>query len=170
MALTYIPIATVKVGSGGAASIEFTSIPQTYTDLVVKLSARFNASTIGVATTFNNSTTNYSRRTVGQYQGSVSSSSTITTSIRTDLMVAYLDATANTFGSGELYIPNYAGSNYKSLSADGVAESNNTEYGVNLIAGLWSDASAITSIKLANSDGNNFVQHSSATLYGISKG
>ena len=37
MANTYVAIATVTVGSGGAASIDFTSIPATYTDLVVKL-------------------------------------------------------------------------------------------------------------------------------------
>jgi hypothetical protein len=40
MANTYEAIATVEVGSGGAATIEFTSIPATYTDLVVKVSAR----------------------------------------------------------------------------------------------------------------------------------
>jgi hypothetical protein len=38
MATTYEAIATVEVGSGGAADIEFTSIPATYTDLVVKVS------------------------------------------------------------------------------------------------------------------------------------
>jgi hypothetical protein len=38
--LHYEAIATVEVGSGGAADIEFTSIPATYTDLVVKLSVR----------------------------------------------------------------------------------------------------------------------------------
>jgi hypothetical protein len=36
MATTYEAIATVEVGSGGAANIEFTSIPATYTDLVIK--------------------------------------------------------------------------------------------------------------------------------------
>ena len=40
MATTYTLISSVTVGSGGAASIEFTSIPSTYTDLVLKLSAR----------------------------------------------------------------------------------------------------------------------------------
>jgi hypothetical protein len=42
MALTYTAIKTVTVGSGGAANIDFTSIPQTYTDLVLKVSARMN--------------------------------------------------------------------------------------------------------------------------------
>jgi hypothetical protein len=36
MANTYEAIATVEVGSGGTANIEFTSIPATFTDLIVK--------------------------------------------------------------------------------------------------------------------------------------
>jgi hypothetical protein len=37
-----IPISTVTVGSGGISAIEFTGIPQTYTDLLIKLSLRSN--------------------------------------------------------------------------------------------------------------------------------
>ena len=37
---TFTKIASATVGSGGASSIEFTSIPSTYTDLVIKLSMR----------------------------------------------------------------------------------------------------------------------------------
>jgi len=40
MANTYQAIATVTVGSGGAANITFSSIPQTYTDLCLFISAR----------------------------------------------------------------------------------------------------------------------------------
>jgi hypothetical protein len=40
MANTYEAIATVTVGSGGATDIEFTSIPGTYTDLLIKSSLR----------------------------------------------------------------------------------------------------------------------------------
>jgi hypothetical protein len=40
MATTFIKIASVTVGSGGAASMDFTSIPSTYTDLVIKVSTR----------------------------------------------------------------------------------------------------------------------------------
>ena len=40
MASTYIPIATVTVGSGGATNIEFTSIPNTYTNLIILTSLR----------------------------------------------------------------------------------------------------------------------------------
>ena len=52
------------------------------------------------------------------------------------------------------------------MSADGVMENNATEAYQNLVAGLWSNTSAITSLTLAKSTGN-FVQYSSASLYGI---
>ena len=40
MADTYTLISSVTVGAGGASSIDFTSIPATYTDLLVKFSLR----------------------------------------------------------------------------------------------------------------------------------
>jgi len=46
MATTYTLISSVTVGSGGAATMTFSSIPQTYTDLLVRVSAR-NTSTSG---------------------------------------------------------------------------------------------------------------------------
>ena len=64
MANTYVAIATVTVGSGGAANITFSSIPQTYTDLLLSLSLRgaasqsFNDNLIK----FNSSTANYTNR------------------------------------------------------------------------------------------------------------
>ena len=59
---TFVKIATVTVGAGGAASIEFTSIPSTYTDLQVLVSTRAsNASIINNQRwTFNSSSTGYS--------------------------------------------------------------------------------------------------------------
>ena len=77
-------------------------------------------------------------------------------------------ATSNTFGNSELYIPNYAGSTNKSSSADAVAESNTTTVFAYLNAALWSSTAAITSITLTpDAGGANFVQYSTATLYGI---
>jgi hypothetical protein len=77
-------------------------------------------------------------------------------------------STASTFSNAELYIPNYAGSNNKSSSVDGVSENNATASNMALTANLWSDTAAITSIKLTPAGGGNFVQYSTAYLYGIS--
>jgi hypothetical protein len=75
--------------------------------------------------------------------------------------------TANTFSNGEIYIPNYAGSNYKSWSSDAVTENNATSADMSLVAGLTSITAAITSITIAGAAGN-LVQYSTAYLYGVS--
>ena len=78
------------------------------------------------------------------------------------------DSTANTFANGEFYIPNYAGSTNKSVSADGVTENNATAARATLTAGLWSNTAAINQITLLPIAGGTFAQYSTATLYGIS--
>ena len=168
MATTYVAIATVEVGSGGAATIDFTSIPATYTDLVVKLSLRSDTSgtSRSLNMTFNSNTgANYSTRYVyGYASGTVSGS----TSAATDMYVGLYGGTsytADTFCNFELYIPNYAGSTNKSVSADSVMENNSTTNYIGLWAGLWAQTTAISSIQLLGSV--NFAEYSTATLYGI---
>ena len=173
MATTYEKIATVTVGSGGAANITFSSIPQTYTDLVIKVSARDDRSgsnyTDDFLVTFNgDSTSSYAYKIL---YGGGGSAGSFGSGADSQIFGGYLvgtDGTANTFGNTEIYIPNYAGSTYKSTSYDGVAESNSSSgVYVSLGAGLWSKTAAITSIKLDPFYGNTLLQYSSATLYGI---
>ena len=164
---TYNLISTVTVGSGGAASIEFTSIPQTYTDLVLKFSIRTNRALAidGVNVSFNGSTSNFTSRRI-QGDGSNVTSNTPIGQIG---LANGNTSTANIFGNTQAHIPNYTGSNYKSWSSEVVMEDNAT-YGRNdLMAGLWSDTSAITSITLTPLIGTIILQYSSASLYGISK-
>ena len=78
-------------------------------------------------------------------------------------------STANTFGNAELYIPNYAGSNYKSVSIDTVTENNATSAYAEIEAALWANTAAISSITCTLAFGTLFMQYSTATLYGISK-
>lgn len=168
MANTYTLIQAVTVGSGGAADITFSSIPATYTDLLVKCSLRENSGSFPNARIqFNGNTSNYSHRILSGSGSAVSSYSGTNNGID---FVSNDSAseTANTFSNCEIYIPNYAGSNNKSVSADAVSENNATAAYALLTAGLWSDSSAITSIKLYSGSGNNFVQYSTAYLYGIS--
>ena len=170
---TFTLISSVTVGSGGAATIEFTSIPQTYTDLLVKLSLRQSGSSadIQLQVRFNGNTgANYSRRTL---YGNGSVVETGSGSGETSARFGFAESstyTANTFGSYEMYIPNYTSSNNKSFSDDSVTETNAaTIYGVKMGALLWSQTAAITSISvqdLVNS--TNFAQYSTAYLYGIS--
>jgi hypothetical protein len=165
---TYIQIgSTVTVGSGGAANIEFTSIPATYTDLIVKLSARTNDTSSTLLVTFNGSSSNLSSMVVygtGAATGGYTSG--------TNLEIPALNfstTTANTFNNLEMYIPNYAGGAYKTTSIDGVQETNAaTTAFASLQAGLWSNTAAITQVTLTPAAGS-FVQYSTASLYGIKK-
>jgi hypothetical protein len=169
MATTFTKIAAVTVGSGGASSIDFTSIPSTYTDLCVKLSGRLTSAAVTQTLTiqFNGSTSSYS--TV-QVRGNGTAASSVSNASGTDeINLGELTAatgTSNTFGSVDLYVPNYAGSSNKSISADAVSENNATLAWSMLTAGLWSNTSAITSIKFLPT-GGDFAQYSTATLYGI---
>jgi hypothetical protein len=74
--------------------------------------------------------------------------------------------TSSTFSNDSIYIPNYAGSAYKSYSADGVVENNATGAFATFNAGLWSNTAAITSITLTAGVGS-FVQYSNFYLYGV---
>ena len=165
MALTYVALASVTVGSGGAANIEFTNIPQTYTDLNILISGR-SASTNpqeNLLIEFNGSSSNFTRRAL-EGDGSAASSYSGSTNL-----IAYVvgnGATSNTFGNASIYIPNYTSSNNKSISTDAVEETNATTAYMQLTAVLWSNSAAITSIILKPGS-NNFLQYSTATLYGI---
>jgi hypothetical protein len=173
MPTTYKAIATVTVGSGGASSIAFSSIPDTYTDLLVKISARTNVSNWNdnSIVRFNGDTgTNYSNRRLNAEGSTVSTSSNTSQDGFYYFNFDGSTATSNTFCNNKMYIPNYTSSNQKSFSVDRAIENNSsTENLVAIIAGIWTGTAAITSISIAPYYGTLFVQHSTATLYGIKK-
>jgi hypothetical protein len=167
MANTYIKIATVSLSSA-QATMEFTSIPSTYTDLIVKLSVKTVGSTfVNTKIRFNGVGTGYSViRLIGN--GSAASTSNGSGS-GTELYSGISSYATSTFSNFEHYIPNYAGSTNKSLSIDAVSEDNAIEAYAGLHAGLWSNTAAITSIAYTNINGDNFGINSTAYLYGIKK-
>jgi hypothetical protein len=158
-------IATVTVGAGGVASIDFTSIPGTYTDLMVVYSLRDNLSGVSNDATFIVNGTTIAFRQI--YGTGVNVGSNNPTQIARPIVSA--TATSNTFGNTGIYIPNYAGSSNKSISVDSVCETSGTESYQVLSAGVYSNATAITSLSIDNG-ASNFTQYSTATLYGITKG
>jgi hypothetical protein len=172
MANTYVKLATVSVGLLGAANIEFTSIPATYTDLVVKLSSRTASASQAdaVKVTFNGATANYSGKGLGADAGSGSAFSFNNTGTAS-LSDAYFTSTdansVSAFGNGEIYICNYTTTNSKGVSGDSVTENNGTTAYPLIFTGLWSDTATINTIRLT--PGASFKQYSSATLYGILK-
>jgi hypothetical protein len=171
---TFELIASSIVGSGGASTVAFTSIPQTFTDLKVITSVR---STTGGAVAYQlfmkmNALTSsiYSRRVL-EGSGSAASSfsqSGVDTAVGASLIVG-TGATSNTFSNSEIYIPNYTGSTNKSVSADTVAETNATTQYMDLIAYLISSTAAITDLTFSTepAGGVSFAQHSTFYLYGV---
>ena len=163
MPTTYEAIATVTVGSGGASSMDFTSIPSTYTDLLIKVSARSNQTNVVRSFNVKPNSTDITARRLGAEGSPFAAYSDTTISV----YIPASGATSDTFGNCEIYIPNYASSTtYKSLSIDTTTENNGTSSGLSLQAGLYSSNTAITSVALVINLGL-FVQHSTATLYGI---
>lgn len=171
MSVTYVLIATVTVSTSTAASMEFTNISSSYDDLHLVISARSARAVENrddVFITFNGSTANYSNRVIRGSGSAVTSQTGSTASSFSRMDTTAAGATASTFGSHSIYIPNYRGSTNKSVSIDATMENNATESFSYLNAGLWSDTAAITSISL-KPEVSSWVQHSSAYLYGIKK-
>jgi len=167
MANTYTLIEAKTLGSS-AASVTFTSIPATFTDLKVVYSVRTSRGSIGsyIYVSFNGSASNFSAVFLGGDGASASSGSVNQlVGIETDA-----NATASTFANGEVYIPNYtSATNAKSYSGDSVTENNTVTAFSYLIAGLWNPGTqaAITSITLTSESGGSFVTNSTFYLYGI---
>jgi hypothetical protein len=164
-------IATTTVGSGGAASIDIDNIPGTYTDLMLVLSGRSTRASEAdnVYIKINNTTADYSARALQGNGASASSFVDNTDPTVYIFPVSAANATSNTFSNGVIYFPNYSGSTNKSFSTDSVTENNATTAYQTIGAGIWANTAAITRITLSN-DVGNFVQHTTATVYGITKG
>jgi hypothetical protein len=167
MANTYQLIEAKTLGTT-TASVTFSSIPATYTDLKVVISARGDFSGLGSSykLSFNGSSSNFSIRALEGAGSGTPSSFTGTQYVGSAVGST---ATASTFNNGEIYIPNYTSTtNAKSFSVDAVSENNATEAYADLIAGLWNPGTqaAIYSIGLTPTSGN-FVQYSTFYLYGI---
>jgi hypothetical protein len=168
MASTYVLISSQVLGST-AASVTFSSIPSTYTDLVIQMSCRdaYSGSNDNLWYRLNGDTgTNYSGTWV-EGSGSAASSSRIASFSLGPML--YLDGngnTANTFSSHELYIPNYNSTTAKPIFAISATEDNSATAYIRNYAGLYRGTSAITSI-LLTPNGQNFLAGSSFYLYGV---
>jgi len=166
-------IATVTVGSGGAANVEFTSIPNTYTHLQIRAFGRTDLNASGANTgtyaimRFNGETTN-TNYSIHRLQGDGSSASAYgATSTNFFERFAKANDTASIFGTIIFDILDYANTNkYKTVRQFGGVDFNGSGVVV-LISSLWQSTSAITSIKFTAESSANYVQYSHFALYGI---
>ena len=166
-------IATVTVGSGGAANVEFTSIGTDWTHLQIRGILRSNFGSSGweeLKIQFNSDTgSNYAWHYLsgnGSTASAVSGSSA--SGIRTISCFPSSGVTASVFGVSVIDILDYRNTNkYKTVRFLGGGDANGSGY-VGLSSGLWQNTNAITSIKLTNWAGAyDFVQYSHFALYGI---
>lgn len=168
MANTYQLIASTTL-STTSTLVTFSSIPATYTDLVLRFSARLgNAGADDWTIQPNGSNTNGTSRMV-YYDGSGASAAAASTSNASLLFgtIPGTSITSNTFGSCEIYIPNYAGTTTKPISGISVMENNNSVYAfIHATAGLYNNTSSLTSLDVRGG-GSQFVSGSSFFLYGI---
>lgn len=159
MPKTYEPIQTQTVGTA-TPSVTFSSIPQTYTDLVCVVSAKAASTAYDLYLQFNGDTgNNYSWTALsGTGSSAVSTRNSNGPAIQMD---NYGSVRTTDFNTNISHIMNYSNSTtYKTVLARAGAAAS----GVDLNVGLWRNTAAITSLTLYI---NSFAVGSSFTLYGV---
>ena len=166
MANTYVALAK-SVITTNTATVTFSSIPQTYTDLIIVISARCNGGVVGSWYTmrFNGQTTNYSNRYL-LGNGATATSASSTNYIMANQVIPGTVATASTFSNVEIYLPSYTNSQFKTISTTAMGENNATTAYIYAGAALSSNTAATSSIEI-DCDGYSFVSGSRFDLYGI---
>lgn len=172
MANTFTLIASATVGSGGSNLIDFTDIPSTYTDLLIKYSGRSTLAQVHPSLNIkinNSSSLIYTSIDLNNDEGTPKSISYTNNNYFNILSGDNgAQSTSNTFSNMEFYFSNYAGSLSKTASFDTVMEINGTANQMRLIAGIWASSSAISSIQLLPASA--FAEYTTAYLYGIKNG
>jgi hypothetical protein len=167
----FIPLATTTL-STSASNITFSSIPQNYEHLQIRLFVRSttaNTSSNAYIQFNGDTSTNYSYHELTG-QGSTAGSAAGTT-VSGPRICNYpaASSTASMFGVGVIDILDYKDPNkyttYRSLNGN---DQNGSGY-VILFSGSWRNTAPITSILIGDNSGGNFVQYTHAALYGIKR-
>ena len=157
---TYEPIATTTLGSA-AASVTFSSIPSTYTDLVIVINGAYVSSEdASPGLRFNSdSGSNYSETGL---DGNGSSAGSFADTSATSAILASMSATIST---NIINIMNYANTTTYKTS---ISRGNNSANRVRAYVAMWRNTAAITSIQIITRATPDFATGSTFTLYGIS--
>lgn len=163
MAITYDKIATTTLGST-SATITFSSIAATYTDLRLVLVGT-NTAALNINSTFNGDTgSNYSLTTLSGDGATVTGADSLTqTSIRVNN--TSMAVSQPYFITMDIF--SYAGSTLKTCLVT-ASEDKNGSGTTGIRVGIWASTSAITSITFTTST-STFAVGTTATLYGILK-
>jgi len=156
-------IATYSVGSGGSATITFSSIPATFTHLQIRAVLKQSLGS-GAFARFNSDTgSNYARhRLIGN--GSAASA---VGDANQDKVLINTSQGFSDFGAIVMDIFDYANTNKYKTERHLFGIDLNGSGQVGLESNLWRDTSAITSIEFISPNGGNYAQYSHFALYGI---
>jgi hypothetical protein len=157
MPSTYTPIATTTVGSA-VASVTFSSIASTYTDLIIVVAGTVNTGITTLELQFNSDTgSNYSNTSM---RGTGSSASSSRQSSQVSQSSGFIDTTVS---NSIIQIMNYSNATtYKTT----IARGNSSAYGTGAFVNLWRSTAAINAVKV-EAGGYNFQTGSTLTLYGV---
>ena len=168
----FYQIATATVTSGGTSSITFSSIPSTYKNLHIRISAAATRATYGtdsIGFKINNDTgANYSFH---QTYGDGSVAYTLGVANASNMYWDTIGTTQSSLGGGVVDILDYANTNkYKTFRSLMGIDLNGTIAGYSgsicLASGNWRNTAAITDINIYPIYGTGFNQYSSFALYG----
>jgi hypothetical protein len=167
MTMTLIQTQTLGTAS---ASIEFTSIPQDGTDLLIWTSLRSTASALSDTgfLRFNGSSTGYSYRSLFSSNTSVFAFSGGSDDAAPLQYVNGANSTTNTFNNAQFVIPNYASTVAKIFSSDYSRPNNTSDQTSIIMSHLWNNTAPITSFIVSTAA--QFVSGSTISLYKITKG
>jgi hypothetical protein len=167
----YESIATVTVGSGGASTVTFSSIPSTYTHLQVRYLTRTNRGDVQDLIRFrfnSDSGTNYAYHWLRGDGSTADAGNGTSTASPWTAIVAGDNAGANQFGAGVSDILDYANTNkYKTTRTLSGIDTNSADGRIMFFSNLWMNTAAINSIEIAPNFGSSINQYSSFALYGI---
>lgn len=169
MANGLVKIATTTATGGTVTELLFSSIPSTFTDLLVIYSARITATDTSWHMRVNGlSTSIYTGKYIQGYNTSANSGSWNSTDDNLQ-SVNSSSYTTDAFASGKIYFPNYTSSTTKTYSSETAAETAGAVAGMFMGSGQIATNSAISSIRFYYAGASDIAQYSSATLYGILK-
>lgn len=167
-------IATVTVGSGGASSIEFTSIPSTYQHLQIRGIIKESGTGTGgpnVVMQMNTDTTHTNYRS-HYINGNGSSAAAGEVQASGYYCLVGNTATSNAsyasmFGALVVDLLDYASTTKNKVTRSIGAHDRNGSGEVTLNSGLWMSTAAVSAVKFTIPGSSSFAQHSTLALYGV---
>lgn len=175
MAQTYTSIQSAVL-TDTTATVTFSNISQSYTDLVLKGSIRTNSSsaTAYIKLNFNGDTgSNYFSSVLKNYTNTTVSRDTTVNGTFVDgggyFYINDTTQTTNQFSNFEIYLSNYSSTTLKKPFSGHSFQNNNSDHYITLAGGNYGSTTAISSILITPSSSGSFIAGTRFDLYGILK-